>query len=235
MDPVYDRSDGELAARIAAGDERAFMAVYDAHAPLLFGVVVRVLGDRDAAADVVQEVFVTLWRQADRFDAGRGSLRTWLARIARNRALDQARAVGRAPRQVRWLRPGGPGMDDTPDQGPDAATPEPGPDTAIEQRWAQALVRAALAEMPADERVMLGLAYDGGLSQSEIAVRLSLPLGTVKSRTRRAMARLRAVLGAVPDLAPAVVQEAGSGQGGSARSSADDDPRRREEVRRGSR
>jgi RNA polymerase sigma-70 factor (ECF subfamily) len=203
MESFPDRSDGELAASIATGDQHAFMIVYDAHAPILFGVVARMLGDREVAAEVVQEVFVVLWQRASRYEPDLGSLRTWLMRIARNRALDRLRADARRPTLIRPPDPAQTGGDAVPeawDQG-DEAGEAPG-DTA-ERRWTQAVVRSALAEMPEDERHVLALAYDAGLSQSEIATKLGLPLGTVKSRTRRAMARLRAVLAAVPDLAGA--------------------------------
>jgi RNA polymerase sigma-70 factor (ECF subfamily) len=227
--PLSDRGDGELAAMIARGDERAFMAVYDAHAPLLYGVVVRVLGDPDAAADVIQEVFVTLWQRAAGYEADLGSLRTWLARIARNRALDRVRSLRRAPRLVRAQPSGADGtLGSGPD--PDPASSDDGPGEHVERRWVQAVVRAALAEMPEEERSVLRLAYAAGLSQTEIAAQLALPLGTVKSRTRRGMARLRTILGAVPDLGAA-----GRAWGSDADARPESGAHPDEEVRRGTR
>lgn len=199
MDQTQAALDGELARQIAAGDERAFMTAYDAHAPLLFGLAVRLLSDREAAEEIVQETYLTLWQRAAQYRPEAGSMRTWLLRIAHNRAIDRLRADARRPRLVRVAEPVGS------DAGPTAradtrlgGSDEPGP--SLERDWVQAIVRTALAGLPADERRVLVLAYDEGLSQSQIATRLGLPVGTVKSRTRRAMIRLRDILGSVPDL-----------------------------------
>jgi RNA polymerase sigma-70 factor (ECF subfamily) len=192
--------DGFLASRIAAGDEAAFMEAYDRHADALFGVVTRLLGDRDTAAEIVQETYLALWQRAALFDPGAGTMRGWLMRIARNRTIDRLRAEARRPRLARSMvaasdadqqleRAGG--IDRSADD----------PEAAFEVRWTRSVVRTALTIVPPDERQVLVLAYDDGLSQSEIAERLSIPIGTVKSRTRRALARLREMLVVVPDLA----------------------------------
>lgn len=202
MAPLRERSDGELAEAIAAGDENAFLQVYDAHGAVLFGVVARLLRDRDAAADVVQEVFVTVWLRASRYEPALGSLRTWLVSIARNRALDRLRMDARRPRVE-------PLVDRTTEDGRTnwsrselaTATIDDSPASSLERRWVQAVVRSAMAGMPDDERTVLVLAYDEGLSQSKIAIRLGTPVGTVKSRTRRGMARLREMLSSIPDVA----------------------------------
>jgi RNA polymerase sigma-70 factor, ECF subfamily len=203
------RSDGELARRIAAGDEAAFMAAYDAHAAVLFAVVTRLLSDREAAAEIVQETFVTLWQRAAQYRPETASLLTWLMRIARNRAFDRLRHEARRPRMVAVSEPST--AFDAPPQADlrVAVDDEPGP--SLERRWTQAIVRTAVAGMPADEQQVLVLAYDHDLSQSQIAARLALPVGTVKSRTRRGMARLREVLGSVPDLVEHGVREASDG------------------------
>lgn len=207
---VAATSDGDLARRIAGGDEVAFMAAYDAHAAMLFGVSARLLSDREAAAEVVQETYLTLWQRAAQYRPEAGSLRTWLIRIARNRAIDRLRADARRPRLLH-------ASDSFSLDGRPASTvdgrPEPadGPGRDLERRWMQAVVRTAIAEMPADERSVLVLAYDEGLSQSQIATRLALPVGTVKSRTRRAMARLRETLGSIPDLDDGRIREATDG------------------------
>jgi RNA polymerase sigma-70 factor (ECF subfamily) len=209
-DPPGDR---ELAARIAAGEERAFVIAYDRHAHFVFGSVVRFLGDREAAAEVAQDAFVALWRRAGQFDAAAGSLLTWLLGIARNRAIDRLRAESRRPMRLA-ISLDAPTVDadglDRPSQletgrGPaadrlDALRPEAGPEAVVQRRWLQSLVRTAISELPESEQRALTLAYGGGLSQSEIAERLGWPLGTVKSRTRRGMAHLRARLVAVPGL-----------------------------------
>jgi RNA polymerase sigma-70 factor, ECF subfamily len=210
MEELAARSDGDLARLIAGGDEAAFLAAYDAHATLLFGVSARLLSDREAAAEIVQETYLTLWQRAAQFRSEAGSLRTWLMRIARNRALDRLRAEARRPRSVRVLERSG--ADGWPASSVDARA-EPGdePGQHLERRWMQAVVRTAVAGMPADERNVLILAYDEGLSQSQIATRLALPVGTVKSRTRRALARLRETLDSVPDLVDARMPEASDG------------------------
>jgi RNA polymerase sigma-70 factor, ECF subfamily len=203
--------DGLLLRRVAGGDEAAFVTLYDRHADALFGTTVRFLRDRESAAEVLQDVFVAIWQRADQYDPRLGSAFGWLLGIARNRAIDRLRAESRRPRAVRawtgdseanesvdlldWAgrRRDGPAEDD--------------PVVEIDRRWTRSLVRTTLAEMPPDERQVVVLAYDQALSQSEIAARLGMPIGTVKSRTRRALARLRARLCDVPDLRPGQATE----------------------------
>ena len=199
--------DARLAARIAAGEEAAFVIAYDRHAGFVFGSVARFLGDREAASEVVQDAFVTLWRRARQFDARSGSLLTWLLAIARHRAIDRLRADGRRPsrdaiRLDALTSEGGSGGNVANPEVPsaliaDAATD---PATVTTRRWAQAVVRSGIAELPENERRVILLGYAEDLSQAEIAERLEWPLGTVKSRTRRAMAQLRSRLGPVAEL-----------------------------------
>jgi RNA polymerase sigma-70 factor (ECF subfamily) len=209
-----DLDDGLLLRRVAGGDEAAFVTLYDRHADALFGTTVRFLRDRESAAEVLQDVFVAIWQRADQYDPHLGSAFGWLLGIARNRAIDRLRAESRRPRAVRaWIgdseanesvdlldwagrRRDGPAEDD--------------PVVEIDRRWTRSLVRTTLAEMPPDERQVVVLAYDQALSQSEIAARLGMPIGTVKSRTRRALARLRARLADVPDLRPGSPAGAGA-------------------------
>ena len=193
--------DAALAARIASGDEAAFVIAYDRHAGFLFGSVTRFLGDREMAAEVVQDAFVTLWRRARLFDAGSGSLLTWLLAIARHRAIDRLRAEGRRPtrdavRLEAFTAEGptdGTTRLDTPAELIAGATTDPG--EVAGRRWVQSVVRTGIAELPENERQVIVLGYSMDLSQAQIAERLEWPLGTVKSRTRRAMAQLRARLG----------------------------------------
>ena len=204
--------DAALVARIAAGDERALMAAYDRHGDAVFGVAVRFLSDREAAAEIAQEVFLTLWRRAARFDVAAGSLLAWLFGITRHRALDRLRLESRRPRLV-----GAGDRDSLSDderlgravhaghgagRGEDAEGMEGAGDPALEidRRWAGSVVRGALSEMPDWQRQVLVLAYDHGLTQVEIAGRLGVPLGTVKSRTRRGLAALRERLVGIPGL-----------------------------------
>jgi RNA polymerase sigma-70 factor, ECF subfamily len=198
--------DARLVARIAAGEEAAFVIAYDRHAGFVFGSVVRFLGDRETAAEVVQDAFVTLWRRAQQFDAGSGSLLTWLLAIARHRAIDRLRADGRRPtRDAMPLEAltseggssGTPSRTDVPRELIAGAATDPM--TVTTRRWAQSVVRTGIAELPDNERQVILLGYAEDLSQAEIAERLEWPLGTVKSRTRRAMAQLRARLGPVVD------------------------------------
>jgi RNA polymerase sigma-70 factor (ECF subfamily) len=202
------RDDATLAAGIAAGDEAPFMVVYDRHADLLFASVVRLLGDRDTAAEIVQESFLALWRRAHLYDAKAGSLIGWLLAIARNRAIDHLRAQSRRPILTSISgRTDSDGPLDGLDlldlearrvDGPGAAPADPA--SVADRRWSQSVVRSIVSELPEPERQAVVLAYSAGLSQAEIADRLGWPLGTVKSRTRRAMAHLRGRLAEVPDL-----------------------------------
>jgi RNA polymerase sigma-70 factor, ECF subfamily len=202
-----DLDDARLAARIAAGEESAFVIAYDRHAGFVFGSVARFLGDREAAAEVVQDAFVTLWRRARQFDARSGSLLTWLLAIARHRAIDRLRADGRRPsrdaiRLDAVTSEGGSGGSMANPEVPaaliaDAATD---PLRVATRRWTQSVVRTGIAALPDNERQVILLGYAEDLSQAEIAERLEWPLGTVKSRTRRAMAQLRTSLGPVAEL-----------------------------------
>lgn len=200
------RDDAWLLARVASGDEMAFMTLYDRHSDALFGTTVRFLRDRESAAEVLQDVFLALWQRAAQYDPRSGSAFGWLLGIARNRAIDRLRAEARRPRAVRaWTADA-----DAPEAvdlldwaGRRAgASVEGDPVAEHDRAWTRALVRTTLAEMPPEERQVVILAYDHALSQSEIAARLQMPIGTVKSRTRRALARLRSRLADIPDLRP---------------------------------
>ena len=184
------------------------MIAYDRHAGFVFGSVARFLGDREAAAEVVQDAFVTLWRRARQFDARSGSLLTWLLAIARHRAIDRLRADGRRP--SRDAVPLEALTSDGGSSGTAARAEIPkeliadgstDPVSVASRRWTQSIVRTGIAELPENERRVILLGYAEDLSQAEIAERLEWPLGTVKSRTRRAMAQLRANLGPVTDVA----------------------------------
>lgn len=226
MDPNGDRDgDGALAARIAAGDETALVEAYDRHGDVIYGSVVRFLRDPEAAAEIVQETFLALWQRAATYDRDAGSLLGWLMRIARNRAIDRLRAAARRPRLVspptafegQERRSG---MEWPEEPGERAGTSDPvrlvdgdGPEAVAVRHWTQSAVRASVASLPDGERTVLVLAYDAGLTQSEIADRLGLPIGTVKSRTRRALARLRDALAIVPDLVEETAIARAVGQG----------------------
>jgi len=211
-DVSADLDDGGLVQRIAMGDEAAFAVAYDRHVSLLYGSIVRFLGDREAAAEVVQDAFLSLWRRAAQFDPAAGSLSAWLLGIARHRAIDRfrsdaRRAVSRSmPLSALLPDDGGSSRDvDEPPAawivGHERESPAVRDPAAVsDRRWVQAVVRTMIADLPEVERSVVLLAYAGGLSQSEIADHLGAPIGTVKSRTRRAFARLRDGLASVPNL-----------------------------------
>jgi len=197
--------DARLVSRIASGDEGAFVIAYDRHAGFVLGSEVRFLGDHEVAAEVVQDAFISLWRRARQFDARSGSLLTWLLAIARHRAIDRLRAEGRRPGRdavhLDALTTDGRGSNGSrPDVPPElVAGSSTDPGTVASRRWLQAVVRTGISELPEVERQVILLGYGEDLSQTQIAERLAWPLGTVKSRTRRAMAQLRMTLGSIID------------------------------------
>jgi len=204
-----------LVAAVAAGSEDALASLYDRHVNSIFATAYRLTGDRSVAEDVVQEVFLTLWNRAERFDPAIASLAAWLGTIARNRSVDRLRAASRRPQLVSLSPIGG---DDEPDSGAlerlasahgtvgGAADLDAGdPADLLATVETQAAIGAALAGMAEHEREVIVLAYRDDLTQSEIAARLGWPLGTVKTRTRRALLQLRVALADVhgEGLAPA--------------------------------
>jgi RNA polymerase sigma-70 factor (ECF subfamily) len=193
------RSDAELVARLVAGDQGALGELYDRYADPVFRVAFRLLGDRGHAEDVLQETILALWNRAETYDPRVASLPAWLMSIARNRAVDRLRARGRRPLSVSLSATfeAASGDDEATERllasgtlvG--AGTVEADPEAALEVSETRDAVRRALERIPDAERAALELAYYGDLTQTEIAVRLGWPLGTVKTRTRRALLRLR--------------------------------------------
>ncbi len=215
------RSDREgdvlLLAEVAAGSHDALASLYDRHAIAIHALARRMTGDRQIAEEVVQETFLALWNRAELFDPSVGSLSTWLFAIARNRSIDRLRAAGRRPMLVPLSAVGGDEADPTHvldhvvGSGTvlGGAVVDPSPEAAAEAAESRDAVAVALLAMPAAERVVIELAYRDELSQTEIAARLGWPLGTVKTRTRRALARLREAL--LPILREPPAQASGSG------------------------
>lgn len=199
------RSDEELVACLVEGDEAALGELYDRHADSLFRTALLRLGDRGLAEEVLQDTYLALWTRAELFDGSQGSVIGWLSTIARNRAIDRLRSSARRPAPVALsglVGTSDPGAaDDARDALLAAATPiagvtaAPDPEREVDIAELRREVDQALAEIPDQERTVLTLAYYEQLSQSEIAARLAWPLGTVKTRTRRALARLRESLG----------------------------------------
>jgi RNA polymerase sigma factor (sigma-70 family) len=180
--PLAHLPDEALPALVARGDEHALAALYDRFGRVAYGVAFRVLRDQALAQDAVQDAFLTAWRTAASFDPARGKVSTWLLTLVHRRAVDVVRREDR--------RRAGP-LDDAPVASGDAT------DETAEVREQRRAVQAALAQLPPDQREALELAYYGGLTQSELAERLGVPLGTVKSRMFAALSRLRDLLGEV--------------------------------------
>jgi RNA polymerase sigma-70 factor, ECF subfamily len=175
-------TDALLAARLAAGDERALGEIFDRLGAVVYGASLRVLGDAAAAQDVAQDVFVELWCHPSRYDPAAGTLRTYLAMLARHRAIDLVRGeLRRIARQERNHRL-------SPEQ------PPPLPSDEVVAAEAASMVRAAVELLPEGQRQVIELAYFGGLSYREVAVAAGIPEGTAKSRLRLALARLETVL-----------------------------------------
>ena len=174
-------ADEELMPLIGSKDAGAFEVFYDRHAAAAYSLAYRIVGEQAAAEDVTQEAFVSIWRSGARYDRARGSVRSWMLSIVRNRAIDALRSrAGKAPKLT---------FDD---------------DAVLEQRPADELteeeamrhetaseVRGALGQLPGDQSKVIELAYYGGFSQSEIAEMLGVPLGTVKGRMRLGMEKIR--------------------------------------------
>lgn len=175
--PPKSWAEEELLAALARGDLSALEHVYDRFSTLMFSVALRMLGSRSAAEDLVHDVFLEAWRASSSFDPRRGTLRTWLMVRLRSRALDRLRSAG----QTRRVDTGG---EDLPEpKTVPAEDPELSPDRQA--------VRGVVAELPTSQRQVIELAYFSGLSASEIAVRVGIPVGTVKSRTAKALSWLR--------------------------------------------
>lgn len=180
---VAGLSDDDLLRRMGQRDEAALAALYDRYGGLVFTVALRIVGDRELAQEVMQDAFLRCWDAAPTFDTARGPAGGWLLRIARNRAIDVLRSRqhrARLRENQPLPEPGQPGI--------------PGESDATEVIVTRQAVMAALAALPPAQRRVVELAFYGGLSQSEIAALLGEPLGTVKSRTRAAMERLRGSL-----------------------------------------
>jgi RNA polymerase sigma-70 factor (ECF subfamily) len=173
-------SDVALLHAIAARDDEALASLYDRYRLILFGLLLRILNSREEAEDVLQEVFLQIWRRARDFDEERGQPFTWMITLARSRAIDRLRVL--AARQ----RLAASAAHET-EEVSDAAA------DAVGSEWRE-IVAGALAQIPDEQRRALMLAYFEGLTQSEIAARLDAPLGTVKTRMRSGMIKLRELL-----------------------------------------
>jgi RNA polymerase sigma-70 factor (ECF subfamily) len=170
-------TDGDLIRRVARRDANAFEALYHRFARPVFGLALRRLGDRMRAEDAVQETFAAVWRSARTYKPDRGAGAPWLYAVARNAIVDRSRSRAEPPGEV-----------------PDIASTELGPDERAEASYVSWRVHRALESLSPNERDVIELAYYGGLSQSEVADFLGIPLGTVKTRTRAGLGRLADLL-----------------------------------------
>lgn len=189
-EPTRDPADVALLDRMRAGDEGGLAELYDRWSDRVHSLAVHLLRDARDAEDIVEETFWQAWRSAVRYDAARGTVGTWLLTICRSRALDRIRARRRRPE------------DATLDESPAVADSAADPAAAVVASETGRIVRAALKELPAEQRQALELAYFRGLSQSEIAEKTGQPLGTIKTRMRLAMNKLRERLAPLREVHP---------------------------------
>lgn len=196
-DRVQERSDDELHAGVVERDDASLAEIYDRYGAAVFSVALRVVGDRDHAQDVAQEVFLALWRAPQNYVRERGTLGTWLMSAAHHRAVDVVRREEAVHRRVDRA-------------GREAIIAERESDQAEPVHesawlnWQSRAVRGALSQLSPAQREALLMAYYGGLTQQEISDQTKVPLGTIKTRTRAALAKMREVLdtSAITDLSP---------------------------------
>ncbi len=175
-------TDRELLERVRQGDREAFAQVYDRYGQAAYSLAVRIVRDRDLAADVVQDAFLAVWSKAAAFDPARGQASTWILTMTHNKAVDLVRREQRRR------------ADQLDEERLEVPSTEPGPDQLAWMSAARGQIREAMAGLPATHREVIELAYFGGYSQSELAEMLSVPVGTVKSRTFAALKALQAAL-----------------------------------------
>jgi len=201
--------DAGLVREVVAGSQDALAEIYDRHVDAVYATASRLTSDRQVAEEVVQETFLALWNRAELYDPKIGSLAAWLHTIARNRTVDRLRAAGRRPNLIPLSSAAG---EDEQDSAAldrlvgsgtvlGGAAIGLGPEGELAAGELRQVLRDALAELPESERTAIVLAYREELTQTEIAERLGWPLGTVKTRTRRALLRLREAL--AEELGPA--------------------------------
>jgi RNA polymerase sigma-70 factor (ECF subfamily) len=182
--PQIDRVDDHaLVLRVADGDVRAFEAIYDRYSAHAYGLAIRVTGRRRGAEEATQDAFLNLWRTAHRYDPERGTVRTWLLWITRNRSVDWLRREARHNRNVELSDVLGEQLESTECM-----------EATVAEREQSTHARQMLGSLPAEQRQVIELAYFKGLTQTEIAAKVKIPLGTVKGRQRLALAKLQRAL-----------------------------------------
>jgi RNA polymerase sigma factor (sigma-70 family) len=220
--PPYSRSDEDawcaaLVERVAGGETRALEELYDRYARPAYSLARRVTADPSFAEEAVQEVFLAVWRQPERFQAGRGGFASWLLAAVHHKAVDAVRREEAVRRRAVALQAV---------QGLDPSDAPVGrPEDAVEERMRGERVRRALRGLPDPQREAMTLAYYGGYTQREIASLTSTPIGTVKTRMHRAMHTLRAALDDLADIEGLAVSDAadGAAEPGSGRAEGNDD------------
>ncbi len=175
--------DAELVQRIARGDRQAFSDLYDRFSGPLYGAALRVIRDPSEAQDIVHDAFVTLWEKASTFDTSRGNAFSWAVTLVRNRAIDRVRMRRRRAELLAASAPSDLGYSESGGAGSGSDSAQLGDESRA--------VRAAVASLPLEQKRAVELAFFGGLTQEEIAHKLSEPLGTVKARIRRGLMKLR--------------------------------------------
>jgi RNA polymerase sigma-70 factor (ECF subfamily) len=171
----------ELMAQIAGGDREALRRLYAATSAKLFGVCLRILSDKDESEDVLQEVYLTIWRRADRFEAGRAGVMTWISTIARNRAIDRLRARG----PLAYAEPV---------EALEIEDAAPRAEALLEAAQDRGRLHACLEELDGRTREVIRIAFFEGVTYEALAARLGAPLGTVKSWVRRGLGKLKGCL-----------------------------------------
>lgn len=182
---IRNKQLAELISRIADEDQQAMSTLYDTTNRLVYGLLLRILSDPATAEEVLLDVYTQVWRQASRFDGTRGGPMAWITTIARSRAIDRLRSEKQSLQREESL--------ETASQ---QATSENVEDDATNSEL-RTIIRKAMEDLTPEQREVIELAYYGGMSQSEIALKLNQPLGTVKTRTRIGMMRLREALGPI--------------------------------------
>lgn len=175
-------SDEALLAAIKDRDERAIAVLYDRYNGISFGLAYRIVGERSAAEDVVQDAFLSVWRRAVSFEVGRGSVRTWLLSIVHHRAIDRLRGVSGRARQ------------DVPIDDFERILSVDDPWGTVETHVQRDLLQTGMATLPREQRAAIQMAYFEGYTQQEIATAMNVPVGTVKGRLRIGLQKLRSLL-----------------------------------------
>lgn len=179
--PASAASDRELSDRLAQGDREALGLLYARYGSAVYAAILKLVRDRAEADEVLQEAFLEAWRRAEQYQPERANVAAWLITIGRSRAIDRLRANGTSHRTAEL-------------EGRGAPAPSLGPDVVVDFVRARVAVHRELSALPVEQRLLLDLSWNEGLSHREIAARTGVPLGTVKTRTRTAMQSLHHAL-----------------------------------------